>query len=761
MLYSHPGIELKTHLEYVKIIGLEVFKSKTGLNLGVNNTDLEKALEIMLYFHDIGKTTTYFQTYLSSQIDDSVKYIDGSDLKSHALISACIVAYLVSQNITGKDKELLSTIAFIIIRKHHGDFDCLENMLALNLEYKNLEKQYQALQIADFNLNLPDFKTIKKFIDTISWFDGLKGMEHYFLLNFCFSILVYADKSIAVFNEDFKIENFSLQENLIDVYKSCNFQPDDTELNRIRNEIYQKTVESLLDIEKHKILAINVPTGAGKTLTVLNAAIKLLNKEPSLTRIIYALPFTSIIDQTAGTIENVFSTSNLNHEDYFLVHHHLSEVKIKLDEKYIEGDKAQLLIENWDKPLVLTTFWQFFNTLLTNDNRLLRKFHNIANSIIVLDEVQTISYQYWPLLNTILKDFADSFNCRILLLTATMPLIFTEEKNEIYNLIPKDMRDNYFKAFGRYRLSLVNDLKDIDQKELFQLAVKHIEREPQKQFLFVFNTVKSSRDFYKQIQDYFHNTETIYLSSAVLPLHRREKIEQIKKSKTTKIVVSTQLIEAGVDIDLDVVYRDFSPLDSIVQTSGRCNRNNSKTTGEVYIFSLKKENANKRDCNYIYAPVALKPTSDLLKEFGSFKENELLTAIDKYYLKIKDSMSNDSSTNIVNAVNSLNYPSIVKLFKLIEEQPTNLVFLEIDEKASNVLNIFRQIRLIEDRWQRKDEFLKIRKEFMNYCISVRYNPNEKNSEFEESEGFKFIPNNIISSYYDYETGFQKPETLIF
>jgi len=761
MLFSHPGIELKKHLEYVKKIGLEVFNSKSGLNLGVSNIDLEKALEIMLYYHDIGKTTTYFQDYLRSQIDDGVKYTDGSDLKSHALISACIVAYLVSQNTTSKDKELLSAIAFIIIRKHHGDFDCLENMLALNLEYKNLEKQYQALQISEFDFMIPDFKTLRKFIDNLSWFENIKGMEHYFLLNFCFSILVYADKSIAVFNEEFKIENLSLPANLIDLYKSSNFQHDATELNRIRNEIYQKTEESLAQLDNHKILSVNVPTGSGKTLTVLNAAIKLINKEPSLKRIIYALPFTSIIDQTASIIENVFSTSNLNHEDYFLIHHHLSEVKIKLDEKYVEGDRAQLLIENWDKPLILTTFWQFFNSLLTNDNRQLRKFHNIANSIIVLDEVQTISYQYWPLLNSLLKDFVERFNCRIILLTATMPLIFTEEKNEILNLIPKEFRENYFKAFGRYRLSLINGLNDINQNELFRVAVEHIERAPQKQFLFVFNTVKSSRDFYKQIQDYFHNTETIYLSSAVLPLHRRDKIKQIKKSKTAKIVVSTQLIEAGVDIDLDVVYRDFSPLDSIVQTSGRCNRNNSKATGEVYIFSLKKENSSKRDCNYIYAPVALKPTDDLLKEFCSFKENELLTAIDMYCLKIKESMSNDKSTGIVNAVNNLNYPEIIKLFKLIEEQPANLVFLEIDDSASKVLNSFNQIGLIEDRWQRKDEFLKIRKEFMNYCISVRYNPNEINSEFEEAGGFKFIPCNLISSYYDYETGFHKPELLIF
>jgi len=759
MLYSHPNIQLKTHLEYVKKIGLEVFKTKAGLNLGVDHSDLDKALETMLYYHDIGKSTTYFQNYLLSQTDENVKYTDGSELKSHALISACIAAYLISHNLTGKDKELLSAICFIAIRKHHGDFDSLADMLSM--DFKILEKQYQALQLVDFNLALPDFKTLKKFIDNLSWFDGLKGMEHYFLLNFCFSILVYADKSIAVFNEDFKIENLLLPSSLIDNFKSANFKPDYTELNRIRNDIYQKTEESLNLINEHKILAINVPTGSGKTLTVLNAALKLLNKEPDLKRIIYALPFTSIIDQTAGIIENIFKTSELNHEDYFLVHHHLSEVKIKLGEQDIEGDKAQLLIENWDKPLVLTTFWQLFNSILTNDNRLLRKFHNLTNSIIILDEVQTIGYQYWPLLNSILKDFVNRFNCRIILLTATMPLIFTEDNHEIFNLIPKSQRDDYFKAFGRYNLSLINNLTDINLDELVAIAIEHIEREPQKQFLFVFNTVKSSRDFYKKIKDHFSDKETIYLSSAILPLHRREKIAQIKKSKTSKIVVSTQLIEAGVDIDLDVVYRDFAPLDSVIQTSGRCNRNNGENTGEVYLFSFKKENANKRDCNYIYAPVALKPTDDLLKEFSTFKENELLITIDKYYQKIKNSMSNDSSTNIAKAVSNLNYPEIVKLFKLIEEQPTNLVFLEVDEKATAVLDSFKQIGSLEDRWQRKDAFLKIRKDFMSYCVSVRYNPNEKMSEFEELGSFKLIPANLIFDYYSYETGFQKPDTLIF
>ena len=573
-IFSHPNRKLKDHLENVKNIGLKVFNFKSGINFKYDNEKIKTALEHILYFHDIGKATKFFQDYLKASIDN-LECNHSQELINHSLISACIGAY---KFYTKVNDENLTAIVFGVIRKHHGDLQDIEEILVFK-KAKNeiLKTQFESIDFTEFS-GIKDIKfdELIEIIDELLFFEIFRNIENYSLINFLFSILTYSDKTDVIFGSS-DIRSFS--ENIsifIDTYKKEKFKKvENSELNLIRDEVY---AESIKNLTNDKIFSLNVPTGAGKTLTALNIAFNLVKKDSSLKRVIYALPFTSIVDQTEKVLKEIFELYQTEADDYLTVHHHLADVKYRADEGLLEGDRAQFLIENWDKPLILTTFWQLFHSIISNKNSQLRKFHNIANSVIILDEVQTIPYKYWELVNFVFKKLTEILNCKILFLTATMPLIFLEDKKEILPLIKFDKRKKYFKNFSRYKIKVLKNgnIRELTLDELFEIAKNDISKNNDKSFLFVFNTIKSSIEFYEKLKDEFSNRELVYLSTNILPIVRKERIKQIKNNPSNKIIVSTQLIEAGVDIDLDIVYRDFAPLDSIIQTAGRCNRNNIK-----------------------------------------------------------------------------------------------------------------------------------------------------------------------------------------
>ncbi|MBN1971559.1 MAG: CRISPR-associated helicase Cas3' [Candidatus Delongbacteria bacterium] len=753
MLYSHPGVLLLEHLKNVRNVGLKAHEQKCEIFLNYGD-DLKTSIDIMLYYHDLGKSTKYFQDYiLNNNYNSPLSY------KNHALVSACIAAYKTYNTVKKTNRVILSTVVFISIAKHHGDFEEIEKMLVIT-DFKTLEVQYNSLQVEELEIELPKFSDLQKFSKDL-FFNTIQGIDNYLLLNYFFSLLTYSDKSAAAFDSLYHFEQTKIPFQIVDVFMKKFENLEDNQLNRLRKDIYIQTEERICDVAKSKILTINVPTGTGKTLTVINGAIKLLRENVHLKRIIYALPFTSVIDQTAEVIKDIFGTNHLNSEDFLILHHHLAEAKIKHGEDYIEGDKGQLLIENWEKPLILTTFWQLFYSLFTNDNRKLRKFHNFANSVIILDEVQTIPYKYWKLINIFFNRFAETMNSKIVLLTATMPFIFKPDVDRTFDLIGDDLKRRSFQIVNRYNLLKLNNLDEINLEFLINHAIEKIDKNRDRSFLFVFNTIASSKLFYDSLKDLSLLHDIIYLSTSILPKHRKEKINKIRSSNEPIIVVSTQLIEAGVDIDLDIVYRDLAPLDSIIQTAGRCNRNFIKQKGDVYLFKLKKDDSKKRDSNYIYDAVLLKPTADALRKISSLEESSTFDFIAEYFKEIGDTLSNDMSDTMLKNVEILNYNEILNNFKLINEDPKSLVFVEIDATASSILKKYNKLSEIEDRWERKSEFLKIKNEFLSYCISIRYNKNEKISEFEISSGFLIIPSSIVNSYYNEETGFQRPETMIF
>lgn len=756
---SHSDKYLINHLNNVRNIGLKLFDNKT-INFSVPREEIRIALEQILFYHDFGKSTKYFQEYLKANIEEK-EFTGDKKLTSHSLISACICAYRIAQKLSKSQFALLlSIIGFLVIRKHHGNFESLDEMLVVNRnQWNELEKQWENIE-EDFQdeINNYRFEEVKDFIEDLLWESNqITGqIENYLLLNILFSILTYSDKTEVIFGEA-QTNTFPVNiSEFIRNYKIRKFEDSNTDkINLLREDAFQTVSECVkIQSEADNIFSLNLPTGAGKTLTVLNLAFQILNQDKNLQRIIYALPFTSIVDQTEMVLKEIFNENNSIAYDYLIIHHHLAETKVKTDEAYIEGDKAEFLIENWDKPIILTTFWQLFHSIISNKNSQLRKFHNITNSVIILDEVQTIPYKYWTLVNHLFKKFSEIFHCKIIFLTATMPLIFDETQGEIIPLVPEEKRNNYFHSFSRYFLNIVQGLEDMDMDQLIEHAAENIKKNPEKSFLFVFNTIASSIEFFNSLKEIFPEEEIIYLSTNILPVDRKKRINLIKNRSRRQLVVSTQVIEAGVDIDLDIVYRDVAPLDSLIQTAGRCNRHSKQEKGRVYIFKFLN-NRGKYDFSYIYSGLAMNTTLELLSQINQeIEEKKLLNVIHQYYLRIKENSSQDDSRELLDYIKNLAFEDIGVKFRLIDNFPTFQIFLAVNEEAQELLSHFKNLLAIHDRFERKSELLKIKADFYQYILSVRYSENMMNyaNSFETIGDLRIVQNEDIVMIYDKDTG---------
>ncbi len=789
-LHSHPDKILFRHLSNVgdKSISISREKNLSLEKFGIDENTFSEIAFLIGVCHDFGKGTKYFQRYLFETDPSVQRSLKNKKEYHHGLISAIFTYYILEKYVNSlNDKNVLEyipTIGYLIVKRHHGnlkdaedeireliDEDVLEiiDLQIKSLKVSELKTVYKKLfEEYDFSFDIDTFcneyrsiageilKNRRKFAKLLK---GEQFTGYYLITLTLYSILINSDKidasSIDVSSE------IEISSELVDNYKvEKGFQNNESIMNKVRNEIYDEVTESIdnLDLDK-KIYSISVPTGSGKTLTSLSFALKLnarLKEEKKIkAKIIYSLPFLSIIDQNYDVFEDVFKTveNATPSEDVLLKHHHLADIFYRTqDDEEFEGLKSLFLIEGWNSEIIVTTFVQFFHTIVSNKNRSLRKFHTIANSIVILDEVQSVPHKYWLLLKQIISGFAEYFNTYFIFVTATQPLIFDPENGEITELVKN--KDKYFREFDRVKLEINLNPMNLDEfKEIIESEVKE---KPDKDFLFVFNTIKSSLNIYKHLKDLkLKNSDYYYLSTNIVPKERLNRIKKSRKSrKKEKIIVSTQLIEAGVDIDVDIVYRDFATIDSINQVSGRCNRNSSKKyQGQVNIVVLKDE--RKEYHRYIYSSFLIDKTKEVLKESPSeIYEKDLLLLNNNYFRKVKDTSSEDESKELLSYINELKFKTLTSDFRLIDDKAGYEkidVFVEKDEEAIGIWKDYLLIKSLKNPLDKKEKFLAIRKKFNEYIISV----SKKEFPCEELEDLNigYIPFEQIKHYYDPDTGF--------
>jgi CRISPR-associated endonuclease/helicase Cas3 len=439
-------------------------------------------------------------------------------------------------------------------------------------------------------------------------------------------------------------------------------------VNRIRKEVYFSCLKAAH--EKPGVFKMTVPTGGGKTRSGLAFALKhaVQNK---LHRIIVALPYTSIIDQTASEYRKILE------KDFQCVLEHHSQIEVP-DEKEEQDQKHlryRLASENWDVPLIVTTTVQLFESLFANKPGRVRKIHNITKSVIILDEVQTFPPQLLKPTLAVLCELVDNYGVSLVLSTATQPAFDnTPYLKAFQNLEIKEIVPDYPRHFSALRRVNYHFRREpIDWPELAE-EVKGYD-----QIMVVLNTRKDALDLIAAMQ----GTPYIYhLSTLLCGQHRKDKLNEIRtrlNNVDSVRLISTQVVEAGVDLDFPVVYRAAGPLDRIVQAAGRCNRewSDPNRLGEVIIF-CPKEGGVPGGAYFVGKTEA----EAMLQKPGAEKMLHQPDIFNEYFQRLFSDMSEKlDEKGIQELRQNMNYPKVSEKYRLISDDTVPVVVKYRDSMA--------------------------------------------------------------------------------
>jgi CRISPR-associated endonuclease/helicase Cas3 len=429
-------------------------------------------------------------------------------------------------------------------------------------------------------------------------------------------------------------------------------------VNRIRCEVYQACLKTA--VEKAGLFRLTVPTGGGKTRSGLAFALRHAIHN-DLCRIIVALPYTSIIDQTAREYRNIFE----NEFDCVLEHHSQIEVQDEMEEQDPKHLRYRLAAENWDAPLIVTTTVQFFESLFTNKPGRARKLHNIAKSIIILDEVQTIPLHLLKPTLDVLHDLIEHYGVSIVFSTATQPAFDnTPYLKPFHDITIKEIVIDYplhFKALRRVKYEYRPT--PITWSELAE-EIRYLNQ--------VMVVVNSRKDAIALIDALGVMGDIYHLSTLLCGSHRKDMLKTIRsrlKNGQSVRLISTQVVEAGVDLDFPTVYRAIGPLDRIVQAAGRCNREgNSKRVGKVIIF--QPEAGNMPRGAYFFG----KTEAELmLLKYGPDELHNPQIFIEYFQRLFSDMGGNLDQKGIQYLRKDLNYPEVAKNYHLIPKDTISVV----------------------------------------------------------------------------------------
>ncbi|HPM00938.1 MAG TPA: CRISPR-associated helicase Cas3' [Candidatus Cloacimonadota bacterium] len=438
-------------------------------------------------------------------------------------------------------------------------------------------------------------------------------------------------------------------------------------INQLRNKVREYAIS--MASSEPGFFSMALPTGMGKTLTSVSWALKHAQYN-DLKRIIIVLPFISIIDQTAQELSSIFG-------DEWVLEHHSGFNEDEDTNKDVADEAIQdgtylkrLATENWDYPVIVTTSVQFFESLFGNKPSKCRKVHNISRSIVIFDEVQTLPKELVIPTLSILKSVHSVMGTSFLFCTATQPAF---EKNDDFNGIEniKPLVENQKEVFDSTRRVEYSSIENYQPVTIDILCDQVLQQNVSA--LCIFNTKKQALFFFNALKS--ASKDKIYhLSTGMYPAHRKEVINKIRESliNTEKIIVSsTQLIEAGVDFDFPCVFRETAPLESIIQSAGRCNREGKmKKPGKVFIFSIINSGAPDKQYRSLaeFANSLYKGNELLLFDHDFYKE---------YYRKTLKLFIDADKKKIEDERKAFNFNSVAQLYRLIEND-TTAVFIYCD-----------------------------------------------------------------------------------
>jgi CRISPR-associated endonuclease/helicase Cas3 len=611
----------QTVAEHLKEVALIAKQLATKINVA-------EAGELIGLLHDFGKYSASFQTYIQSatgllnpDIDDD--YVESGALKGkidHSTAGAQWVWQALSKYGKNGEGKLCGQILALCIASHHsGLIDCLTTD-GINGFKKRIGKEYdkthlteceqnadvhiceQAINLAGKPMMLAMLKQLSLLMKNEQHGQVISEAIKYFYIGFwtrfLFSCLIDADR---INSADFEIPNNAVYRNRVMSWDSAinrmelflteqqSSANNTTSINAIRRTISDTCKKRAEDAQG--IYTLTVPTGGGKTYASLRYALQHAKKH-GLERIIYVIPYTSIIEQNADAIRKVVEQVG---DQYPWVLEHHSNLEPEQQTWH-----SKLAAENWDAPIVLTTMVQFLETCFSGGTRGVRRLHQLANSVIIFDEIQTLPINCTHLFCNALNFLSAYTKTTAVLCTATQPLLDQlklPEKGQL--LIPKenhlieDVRQ-LFDQLKRVDISDKTKPEGWSEAEIAELALSEFYEKGN--CLVIVNTKAWAQALYINCSKSVDTTSLFHLSTNQCSAHRSELFRRMRERLDKNLPVlcfSTQLIEAGVDIDFASVIRFLAGLDSIAQAAGRCNRNGRLETATVHVVNPAKETINQ------------------------------------------------------------------------------------------------------------------------------------------------------------------------
>ncbi|MAX35171.1 MAG: CRISPR-associated protein [Gimesia sp.] len=697
---------LEAHLELVTEYALQFSKKLNATDWGA----------LLGYWHDLGKYDSRFQTYLM-QANGYLLHLEENSRVNHSSFGA---QHALQRFPSPNEKPLAYLLAYCIMGHHAGLPDYADE----NAEPGRASSLSARLSDTSTLISLDQIpQQIHQMQPPARPQIRASNSDFPFQLAFwnrmLFSCLVDSDylateefmspdrtnyRPVLLDNEIWTAMEEALHQDLT----SKSIQPR-SKVSEIRQNILNSCLEKAK--ESPGFFSLTVPTGGGKTLSSLAFALKhrrCHHKE----RIIYAIPFTSIVEQTAGVFRNLFDTLDT---DLVLEHH--SNVDPD-QEKYA----SRLATENWDAPLIVTTNVQLLESLFAAKPSRCRKLHRLINSVIILDEAQTLPVEFLKPCLKMLQELVTNYGCTIILCTATQPAITYRDQ---FDIGLKDVReimpapDGLSKQMKRVE---VRSLGPVSQESLLDKLITH------GSFLCIVNSKPDAARLFEKLKGMDTSEGLYHLSTNLCAVHRFQKLDEIRarlaQGKSCR-VISTQLIEAGVDVDFPVVFRAIAGLDSIAQAAGRCNREGKLDSADVYVFESTGDGWTPLR-GYLKRTAAT--TLAMIRDECSPLHTHgwlSLPAIEQYfrsnYWIHKNEWDDHEIMNqfYISATGTpeFYYREAAKRFRLIDDYQTS-VFIPFDEKARQSLSQLRACLMSPDQTTATMQKRKLLRILQRYTVGL-------------------------------------------
>ncbi|MBS4889308.1 MAG: CRISPR-associated helicase Cas3' [Anaerococcus vaginalis] len=747
------------------------FDSKNmGKEVGIGNISFLVGL-----FHDIGKVRDEFQEKIKGKTNRHVDHSSLGGIFIHELVKKLkekddFSEIVNDENIKYEFNDFCNILIYSIL-SHHSQYNMVRKNKENNYVFTSIDRManlkeefgdtwhnlYEKISKYLLEKNIDIYKIFKnaffeydhiiKKLNECSCGIGddlhlYKAIQFYnsMIIRLVLSILKSADVKDTINSyekiieddnekEDKKIIN-SFADRIEKKYKS--FSKANSAINIARNDIAKQILIRSIE-DNNGIYKLDLPTGSGKTLLSLRYGVNQL-KFKNKKRFFYITSYLSVLEQNAKVMKEILEN------DSYILEHHSNVINDKDEEKYtLTNDetcdsfnqiKRQYLIDDWTNLIILTTMVQFFNTLFKGRSSNIRRFKSMINSVIILDELQSLPVDVLYPTNLALNFLKVVMKVNIILSTATQPtfdynfLVYKlnygdfEEKNIDVISLNKEQEE----VFKRTKVKIYNQGKESTLEDLKKLIIDN----SSKSVLTILNTKKAVKDTYELLKKFVDDNKLYYLTTNLHSVDRLKIIEEIKvklKNKENIIVISTQLIEAGVDVDFEIVIRSYTGIDSIIQSMGRCNREGKIKSGIVYLINLSRQVEN---LDHIISlkerKVAGKYALDRLD-----KNQEINEIVDLYFNKLYENLTyNRLSFEIKNS-------NLVELLSTNEDMITNIRNIE-----ENHLKYFNNINV--------DMFQSFKEVYDNFNL-INENQNTAIVECEDTKYFINKLRNLEKEFY--------------